>query len=258
MERPATARAFAESPSVRISVQSCEFLLPASLASSSLGMPRILVTFLAPRSCRPRSTFCFAFAQSRIISTTPLFITCFRNFSESSQAEPNLDCFVVNVSLVCESNAGFSMRQLMKIQMWFFTLEGLISMPPRFFPLTTFRMASTTCSVTCTTWVPPLIVLIELTKLTCWKPPSVRLTHTSQRSEHCSKICGTPCLVSRYRSVYSLKFFTSNFSPLRNTVHLPPVDPQMSYTRLVIRDVMSLSRVDIPNLARSGLKMTLV
>ena len=37
--RPATAKAFAESPSVKIKVQSPEFFVPASLASSNLGMP---------------------------------------------------------------------------------------------------------------------------------------------------------------------------------------------------------------------------
>lgn len=38
-ESPETASALAESPSVKIKVQSLEFLVPASLASSSLGIP---------------------------------------------------------------------------------------------------------------------------------------------------------------------------------------------------------------------------
>jgi len=37
--RPDTANVLAESPSVRINVQSSEFLVPASLASSNLGTP---------------------------------------------------------------------------------------------------------------------------------------------------------------------------------------------------------------------------
>jgi hypothetical protein len=43
---PATARVLAESPSVRIKVQPLEFLVPASLASSSLAIPRSLFVFL--------------------------------------------------------------------------------------------------------------------------------------------------------------------------------------------------------------------
>mmetsp|Transcript_25410 Transcript_25410/g.75653 ORF Transcript_25410/g.75653 Transcript_25410/m.75653 type:complete len:231 (+) Transcript_25410:2492-3184(+) len=185
--RPATARDLAESPSVRMRVHSCEFLPPASLASSSFGTPSTRCWFFVPPfSWRPRSTFCLALAQSRIMSTTPLFITPFRSRSESSQVEPNLLCFVVRVSFVWESKAGFSTRQLMKIQRWFFTWAGLMSMPPRFFPLTTFRMASTSWSVTCATCVPPFVVLMEFTLLTCMNWPSVTLTATSQRSLHFS------------------------------------------------------------------------
>ena len=44
--RPATASVLAESPSVRMSVQSMEFLVPASLASSSLLTPLSLLVFL--------------------------------------------------------------------------------------------------------------------------------------------------------------------------------------------------------------------
>ena len=44
--KPLTASVLAESPSVRISVHCLEFLPPASLASSSLGMPRILLCLL--------------------------------------------------------------------------------------------------------------------------------------------------------------------------------------------------------------------
>ena len=37
--RPATAKVLAESPSVKINVQSDDHFVPASLASSSLGIP---------------------------------------------------------------------------------------------------------------------------------------------------------------------------------------------------------------------------
>mmetsp|Transcript_26166 Transcript_26166/g.57257 ORF Transcript_26166/g.57257 Transcript_26166/m.57257 type:complete len:226 (+) Transcript_26166:2710-3387(+) len=183
---PATANDFAESPSVRIKVQSCECRPPASLASSSLGMPLTRPWFLLARSCLDMSTFCFAFTQSKIVSTMPLFITCLMTLSGNSQVDPNLLCLVVSVSLVWESKAGFSIKQLMKTQRWFRTCAGLMSMPPRFFPFTTLRIASTTWSETCATCVPPLMVLMELTKLTWLKLPSERLKATSQRSLHFS------------------------------------------------------------------------
>mmetsp|Transcript_84091 Transcript_84091/g.265457 ORF Transcript_84091/g.265457 Transcript_84091/m.265457 type:complete len:267 (-) Transcript_84091:718-1518(-) len=203
---PATARDLAESPSVRIKVQSAEFLPPASLASSSLGIPITrVVFFVLLRIWRDMSTFCFALTQSKMSSTTPLFMTCFMNLSESSQLLPNLLCLVVSVSFVWESKAGFSMRQLMKTRRWFLTCEGLMSIPPRFLPFTTFKMVSTSWSDTCETCVPPLIVLIEFTKLTCWKLPSERLKATSQRLLQTSCTQGGISLVPccgrlRYRS----------------------------------------------------------
>ena len=42
LDTPATARDLAESPSVRINVHKEEFLVPAKLASSNLGKPKIL------------------------------------------------------------------------------------------------------------------------------------------------------------------------------------------------------------------------
>mmetsp|Transcript_17264 Transcript_17264/g.49335 ORF Transcript_17264/g.49335 Transcript_17264/m.49335 type:complete len:265 (+) Transcript_17264:2086-2880(+) len=200
--RPATARALAESPSVRMSVHSAELLPPASLASSNFGTPvsRATRPVFAFRRL-PRSTLDLASAAMRIRSTTPQLATSSRNFSESSHLDPNLDCLVMRVSFVCESKAGFSIRHLMKIQRWFFTWCGLMSTPPFTFSLlcalTFSSTASTIWSETWFTWVPPRMVLMEFTKLTCWKPPSVRLRQTSQRSEHFSKTWGTPWRVSR-------------------------------------------------------------
>mmetsp|Transcript_92063 Transcript_92063/g.286519 ORF Transcript_92063/g.286519 Transcript_92063/m.286519 type:complete len:242 (-) Transcript_92063:372-1097(-) len=200
--RPATARALAESPSVRMSVHSAEFFPPASFASSSLGTPVSRTTRPVFAFSRlPKSTLDLARAAMRIRSTTPQLATSSRNFSESSQREPNLDCFVVSVSFVCESKAGFSTRHLMKTQRWFRTWWGLMSTPPFTFSLlwafTFSRIASTIWSETCVTCVPPRMVQMEFTKLTCWKPVSVRLRHTSHRSEQRSKICGTPWRVSK-------------------------------------------------------------
>jgi hypothetical protein len=64
-----TARAFAESPSVRIKVHLSEFFPPASFASSSLGMPTILV-FLVP-SVFLSSLLSLNSAQERRLVTTP-------------------------------------------------------------------------------------------------------------------------------------------------------------------------------------------
>mmetsp|Transcript_13089 Transcript_13089/g.34634 ORF Transcript_13089/g.34634 Transcript_13089/m.34634 type:complete len:219 (+) Transcript_13089:2074-2730(+) len=134
--RPATAKALAESPSVRISVHSLEFLPPASFASSSFGTPVSRVTFpVFTFRAFPRLTCDLAIAAIRMRSTMPQEATSARNFSDSSHLDPNLDCFVVSVSLVCPSKAGFSTRHLMKTQMWFRTMCGLMSKPPLTFAL---------------------------------------------------------------------------------------------------------------------------
>lgn len=45
--------------------------------------------------------------------------------SDRSHFDPNAELLSVRVSLVCESNAGFSIRALTKIHMWFLTWKGL-------------------------------------------------------------------------------------------------------------------------------------
>mmetsp|Transcript_1785 Transcript_1785/g.3892 ORF Transcript_1785/g.3892 Transcript_1785/m.3892 type:complete len:207 (+) Transcript_1785:26-646(+) len=143
-ESPATAKALAESPSVKMSVHSLEFLPPAQLASSSLGMPSTRRELPLPAlNCLEMSTFSFTLTQSRMASTTPLFNTCLRILSGISQLDPNMDGFKVSVSFVWESKAGFSIQQFTKIHKWFRTIAGFTSIPPLFFFLTSFRMTST-------------------------------------------------------------------------------------------------------------------
>lgn len=223
--KPATARDLAESPSVRIRVQSREFLVPASLASSNFGIPFIFevlleVSFLFNWVCA------LNFIQLKMLSTIPHLltfnnegnfiesitdthnekkpylkhftvnsfgwstcrITWLMNFSERVHFDPNcLACNVID-SLVCESNVGFSIRQLTNIQRWFFTYnrkhgcvvckhigtsfksqffninslllpkltwKGLIAIPPLFFFFTTSISLVTTWSVTLSTCLPP-------------------------------------------------------------------------------------------------------
>mmetsp|Transcript_73218 Transcript_73218/g.212016 ORF Transcript_73218/g.212016 Transcript_73218/m.212016 type:complete len:227 (-) Transcript_73218:938-1618(-) len=188
---PATASAFAESPSVKMSVHWEDIFEPASFASSNFGMPVKRETLLVPAfNFLPMSTLVFAIAAIKIKSTTPQLHTSSRNWSDNSQREPNFDCFVMSVSFVCESKAGFSIKHRTKIHKCARTWFGLISTPPftllLLSCLTFSAIASTIWSVTCVTWVPPLMVQMELTKLTCWNPPSVKLMQTSQRSDGCS------------------------------------------------------------------------
>jgi hypothetical protein len=68
-----TARAFAESPSVRMRVHCSEDFPPASLASSSLGMP-VMRCRLAP-SFFLSSLLCLKSAQVNTLSTSPHFAT---------------------------------------------------------------------------------------------------------------------------------------------------------------------------------------
>lgn len=100
--KPATARDLAESPSVRISVQSREFLVPASLASSNFGIPFIFevlleVSFLFNWVCA------LNFIQLKMLSTIPHLLTFNNegNFIESitdthNEKNPYLKHFTVN------------------------------------------------------------------------------------------------------------------------------------------------------------------
>jgi len=45
--------------------------------------------------------------------------------SDNSHLLPNCELFSVKVSFVCESNAGFSIKALTKIHIWFLTWKGL-------------------------------------------------------------------------------------------------------------------------------------
>mmetsp|Transcript_6709 Transcript_6709/g.16658 ORF Transcript_6709/g.16658 Transcript_6709/m.16658 type:complete len:228 (+) Transcript_6709:1668-2351(+) len=198
-ERPLTASALAESPSVRIRVQSSEFFPPASLASSSLGIP-VRRVFLAP-SCFLSSLLCLKEAQERIFSTMPEVIIFLMTPSDASNLDPKLLARVLSVSLVCESNAGFSMSALTKTHRWFLTCAGLRFLHDFSFFLIFSRILPAISSATALTWVPPFIVQMPLTKETCWNcPESLTVTHTSQRSFTFSKTLGAFSRPSRYRS----------------------------------------------------------
>uniref|UniRef100_A0A6B0UL13 Putative secreted protein n=1 Tax=Ixodes ricinus TaxID=34613 RepID=A0A6B0UL13_IXORI len=67
---PDTASDLAESPSVKIRVQSTELRVPASLASSSLGMPLSLECFLAEHFI-PSCFWALKVSQDMTASTTP-------------------------------------------------------------------------------------------------------------------------------------------------------------------------------------------
>ena len=115
---------------------------------------------------------------------TPLLKTFLRKSSSILHLLPNLRGSSVRFSLVCESKAGFSTRQLTKTQRWFLIWNGLTGAALFFFltcstmPLTIcvcdqhrrpdLWVATRTCSATWLTWVPPLVVAMELTKDTCW------------------------------------------------------------------------------------------
>ena len=92
------ANALAESPSVRISVQSLLLADPAKLASSNLVIPTSLDFFEPPFLLS--SAFCLNLAQDKILSIIPLFSTFLRNLSSNTAVEPNAEAFVVRFSLV--------------------------------------------------------------------------------------------------------------------------------------------------------------
>ena len=152
-DKPLTASAFAESPSVKINVQCSEFLPPASLASSSLGIP-VRRVFFAP-SCFFSSLDCLNEAQERICSTTPLVIIFFIVVSAQTYLLPKFAARVFSVSLVCESNAGFSISALTKTQRWFLTCVAFKFLQLFSFFLIFSRSFDATSSATALTCVPP-------------------------------------------------------------------------------------------------------
>mmetsp|Transcript_71285 Transcript_71285/g.201219 ORF Transcript_71285/g.201219 Transcript_71285/m.201219 type:complete len:223 (+) Transcript_71285:693-1361(+) len=120
MLRPATASDLALSPSVRMSVHSRPSRPPARFASSSFGMSNSRFLFpppppLPPFSVLPRSISSFALAHESTMSTMPVLSTLLIMASPISHLDPNFACFSVSVSLVCESNEGFSIWQFTKI-----------------------------------------------------------------------------------------------------------------------------------------------
>lgn len=96
---PARAKLFAESPSVKIIVQSFESLVPAEFASSSFGIINLEVFFPGPIVL---ASFAYSLASAtfRIVSTTPLSKMPFRNLSESSIVLPKSFAGVFKVSFV--------------------------------------------------------------------------------------------------------------------------------------------------------------
>ena len=110
---PARAKLLAESPSVSIIVHLSAVREPASLASSSLGIPSNFYFFLAPPIFKSLA-FSRACDIAKMLSTMPESNISFKNFSESSTLLPKLLDLEASVSLVCPSNAGFSIRQFTK------------------------------------------------------------------------------------------------------------------------------------------------
>mmetsp|Transcript_45949 Transcript_45949/g.114223 ORF Transcript_45949/g.114223 Transcript_45949/m.114223 type:complete len:212 (+) Transcript_45949:3656-4291(+) len=149
-DNPAMHDVLAESPSVMMRVHCSAYRPPASLASSNLGMPVSCFCPLVPPVfiLRCRSKVFLPSAQRRTLSTMPELQTCLRALSEMVKVEPNLAGLVVNVSLICESNAGFSMRQLMNTHRWFLMCIFLTSTPFLFFCDTFLEMAVQSWSTT--------------------------------------------------------------------------------------------------------------
>mmetsp|Transcript_36678 Transcript_36678/g.57264 ORF Transcript_36678/g.57264 Transcript_36678/m.57264 type:complete len:203 (+) Transcript_36678:281-889(+) len=179
MARPETASDLAESPSVRMSVHSSPRPVPAKFASSSFGTPDSLPSF------RPEVFFscwlCLNLVQLRTASTSAERSSCFRKASGRVHCEPKAFGRVVRVSLVWESNAGFSMRQLMYTLRWQVIRWGLISVPEFLRVSMGFSRFATWSAMYFTCW-PPLMVQMPFTNEICCCCPSLMPTPTSHLS----------------------------------------------------------------------------
>mmetsp|Transcript_18368 Transcript_18368/g.41550 ORF Transcript_18368/g.41550 Transcript_18368/m.41550 type:complete len:201 (+) Transcript_18368:443-1045(+) len=122
---PATARAFAESPSVTMSVHG-SLPLPASIASSSFTMEGFSAAN-ALRIAWVEATDCARMAASR----TPRSATCWMNGWLSVKSKPNLEATEVRRDFVWESKLGWSTKTLTTTFKHFFTAAGG-SFAPRF------------------------------------------------------------------------------------------------------------------------------
>ena len=178
-DNPAIAIDFAESPSVRIRVHWSDFFVPAQLASSNFGT--IILFFFLP-SVFFRSLLSFLELASRILSINSLFEQIFLiYFADSNGLEPNLLCDVIHLSLVCESNEGFSITQLMYREIYLLTTLSLISFLCCFFMKAIIPLH--TCLAIHSTWDPPLLVQIPFTNDTC---SNVSLCDTEKITSHLS------------------------------------------------------------------------
>ena len=125
-DNPAIAIDLAESPSVRISVHSCAFFVPAQLASSNLGT--MILFFFLP-SVFFRSLLSFLLLASNILSINSLFEHIFLiNLLDITGLDPNLLGAVIHLSLVCESNDGFSITQLIYNEIYLLITLSLTSL----------------------------------------------------------------------------------------------------------------------------------
>ena len=145
------------------------FLVPASLASSSFGIPVSLEVFF-PCCALPSLLSALNLLHSSTDSMMPALLTSFLNFSVSSHLEPKFFATRVIVSFDWESKVGFSTRQPMKIHMWSLICFGEIFIPVLSFLLMLSVRVFTTMSETWSTCFPPLRVAMLFTKLICWKP----------------------------------------------------------------------------------------
>ena len=84
--RPDTAKAFAESPSVKIRVQSLPLAPPAEFASSNFVMPVSRIFFDPP--FRLSCSSCLNLVQAKTRSTTPDFSMAFKNLSGKHDLAP--------------------------------------------------------------------------------------------------------------------------------------------------------------------------
>mmetsp|Transcript_43530 Transcript_43530/g.68982 ORF Transcript_43530/g.68982 Transcript_43530/m.68982 type:complete len:217 (-) Transcript_43530:658-1308(-) len=175
---PATARALAESPSVKIRVQLCPFF-PAFIASSSLAMEGGGPDDKAVCILRSR----VASMALMTASNTPSSATVSMNSLDKMRSKPNLCVVVVSRVFVCESKSGLSTRTLTMMRKYCFTVASEGRDAPCCATISAMR--SVIWSVTCLTCVPRL-QRMPLTKPSAAKPaPWAKLTATSALNRPC-------------------------------------------------------------------------
>ena len=172
-----------------MSVHRPDWAVPALLASSSFGIPVILL-LRAPPSVLASSFISLNFESAVSSSETPVFKTFLTKVLGISNLDPKSGALRVHSDLTWLEKVGFSRVAFTKMANVFLTCWGLSLIFLAISSIIPEAMSDAAWS----TCVPPLVVQIPFTNDTCCIPSSEGPTHTDQRSVVALCTLSKPCI----------------------------------------------------------------